>query len=363
MKLPFAISFLFLSVIVSAQIDPGFDKEECKEILAISAYIVEDTGYTNNIEAPKNYEKVYRSPVVGLDNLWELWMHKTKKQAVINIRGTTDKADSWLLNVYAAMIPARGTIQWGENNEFQFDYNFASHEKAGVHVGWTVGLAELYQDIGPKIDSLNKAGIKNIIITGHSQGGGIAYLLNAHVKSLQKSGQLDEDIRFKTYCTAAPKPGNLYFAYAYEALNYGGWAFNLVNAADWVPEVPMSIQTLNDFNNTNPFIHAEDAIKNQKWTTRIVLSHIYKKLSKPTFKAQENYEKYLGEAVSKFINEKIPNLKVPEYLSSNNYARTGDMIVLQPEADYYEKFPDSETRIFVHHFHHPYLYLLNQLEE
>ena len=168
-------------------------------------------------------------------------------------------------------------------------------------------------------------------------------------------------MRIKTYGSAAPKPGNLYFAYDYEALTFGGWAFNVVNAADWVPETPISIQTVNDFNTTNPFINAGDAIKKQKTATRIVLKHVYKKLSKPALKAQKNYEKYLGKMTEKLIKENIPDFISPDYYKSNNYVRTGNMIVLMPDEEYYQKYPDSETNIFIHHYHQPYLDLLEKL--
>ncbi|HPN72156.1 MAG TPA: hypothetical protein PLZ32_21680, partial [Saprospiraceae bacterium] len=76
----------------------------------------------------------------------------------------------------------------------------------------------------PKIDSLYKTGTKEFLIMGHSQGGAIAYLMTSYLYNLQQLGQLPIDIKFKTYCSAAPKPGNLYYAYEYEAMTQGGWA-------------------------------------------------------------------------------------------------------------------------------------------
>jgi hypothetical protein len=70
---------------------------------------------------------------------------------------------------------------------------------------------------------------------------------------LSNHWQASKDIKFKTYCSAAPKPGNLYFSYDYEADNQIGWSFTVVNGADWVPELPVSIQSIGDFNKTNPF--------------------------------------------------------------------------------------------------------------
>jgi uncharacterized membrane protein YGL010W len=40
--------------------------------------------------------------------------------------------------------------------------------------------------------------------------------------------------------------------------------------------------------------------------------------------------------------------------------RTGQTVVLQPDAAYYAKYPDSDKQIFVHHFHHPYIYLVKK---
>lgn len=356
------ILFLFFLKVHSLcqQLEPGFNKEEYIEQLLISVRSVKDSTYESTFDKPARFKMIYQSPTMGLDNSWDLWGNE-QGTAVISLRGTTEKPDSWLENFYAAMIPAKGEIQLGNGETFA--YYLADNPRAGVHVGWVVGMAFLATDILPKIDSLYQTGIKNFIINGHSQGGAIAYLFTAHVLHLQKQGKLAKDIQFKTYCSAAPKPGNLYFAYEYEAMTQNGWAVNVVNAADWVPEVPMSIQTLDDFNKTNPFIHAETIIKKQKPMARVVLKRMYKKLDKPTRTAQKNYEKYLGKMAHKLVNNQIQGLVVPEYMGTNNYVRTGITIVLTPNDEYYQKFPDDSTKIFVHHFHEPYLFLARCLDK
>ncbi len=58
-----------------------------------------------------------------------------------------------------------------------------------------------------------KAGIRNFYLLGHSQGAAINFLVTAHLRHLQKTGRIPADVRFKSYRSAAPKPGNLYFAY------------------------------------------------------------------------------------------------------------------------------------------------------
>lgn len=337
---------------------PGFDRNEYIEQMLISVQSVKDSSYASEFDRPKSFEMIYQSENIGLDNSWDLWLN-SENIASISLRGTTEKPESWLENFYAAMIPAKGTIIIEGNKEFEYD--LSADPKAAVHVGWAVGLAYLIRDIQPKIDSLYEKGTKDFLITGHSQGGAIAYLLTAHLRRQQLLGNLPSDLKFKTYCSAAPKPGNLYFAYTYEAMTQNGWGFNVVNSADWVPEVPMSIQTLNDFNIVNPFVNVDQIIKKQKLPARVVMKRIYKKLDKPTKKAQKNYEKYLGKMANKLVANKLEGLSVPDYVESNNYVRTGITIVLTPDQNYYDKFPNNPEAIFSHHFHHPYLYLAKRL--
>lgn len=360
MKIKSLILLLFISLTVHGQLlKPGFDKDEYREMMLISAKTSAlDSIYYNKYPDPPHYKMLYRSSSIGLDNLWELWSDGMGK-AVISIRGTTEKAESWLANFYAAMVPAKGELKL--SNDDVFSYHLATNPKAAVHVGWLVSTAFLSKEIVPKIKEQYQKGTKNIIIMGHSQGGAIAFLLTSYLYNLQQLNQLPKDIRFKTYCSAAPKPGNLYYAYEYEAMTQGGWAFNVVNAADWVPEMPISIQTLNDFNYANPFKNAKNIIKKQKFPKNLVLKYAYNQLDKPTKKAQRKYEKYLGNLASKIIKQYLKDFTPPKYYKSNDYVRTGATIVLLPDDDYFKKYPDDPSKLFPHHFHEQYLYLLDKL--
>ncbi len=337
----------------SQGLQPGFIKNEYKELMYISARTCgASPEYYNQFPEPSHFKMLYRSQPIGLDNLWDLWVSEDKI-AVISIRGTTQNAESWLANLYAAMVPAKGVLHL--NSQDSFVYNLAAHHHAAVHVGWLLSTAYLSKEVVPKIEELYKQGFKDFIVTGHSQGGAISYLLY----SLQDDHTLPMDIRFKTYCSAAPKPGNLYYAYEYEAKTQGVWAFNVVNAADWVPEVPMSIQTVTDFNDINPFNNAEMMINKEKFLKRLALKHVYKQLSKPAIKAQKNYENYLGKMTSKIIRQKVEGFIPPEYYKSNHYVRTGRTIVLFPDEAYYKIYPNDEKQTF----NKPYLMLLEQLSD
>ncbi|GAB3538985.1 lipase family protein [Spirosoma fluminis] len=351
------VSLLYGTSAFGQKLKPGFDKAEYIELLKVSAQFGDST-YVKAFPAPQQFTLTYRSPIIGLDNRWDLWTDNQGK-AVFSLRGTTANSVSWLANFYAAMVPAKGELQLDSTQKFT--YELASNPRAAVHVGWLISTAFLARDILPRLDSCYRRGIKDMIIMGHSQGGAIAFLLTAHLRNLQKQAKIPADIQFKTYCSAGPKPGNLYFAYEYEAATQNGWAYNVVNSADWVPEVPISIQTINDFNTTNPFKGAPALIKNQKLPQRIILRHVYNSLSKPALKAQKNYQKYLGRVASNTVKKNLTGYLPPEYYNSNDYVRTGNTIVLLADTDYLKQYPDSKEKIFTHHFHPPYLYLANKL--
>ena len=347
----------------SQNLKPGFDKAEYIELLKIAQkqHIDLDKWKDNvSIPDPQEYKLVYRSKEIGLSNVWDLWVHKTKPVAVISVRGTTADPNSWLANFYAAMVPAKGQLKI--NKSFVFDYELSSHPQAAVHVGWLFSMAFISQEVVGKIDSCYKKGIKEYILTGHSQGGGITFLLNSYLMNLKSVNKLPQDVLFKTYCSAGPKPGNLYYAYSFEHDNEGGWAFNTVNTADWVPEVPFSIQTKNDFNKTSIFSVSDKLINKQKYPLRAGMKHIYRKLTKPGLKAQKNYTRYMGKMVSKSIRKLYPEFEVPAYYPSNNYTRTGATTVLYADDSYYAKFPDSDSNIWAHHFIEPYLFLAEKLK-
>ncbi|WP_375586081.1 lipase family protein [Cyclobacterium xiamenense] len=357
--------FCLLSTTAYTQVlQPHFDKEEYVELLKINKKThlpLEKWATDSLVTMPEKYAFSYRSPELAFDNRWDLWFHKTQPIAVLSVRGSIATEASWLANFYAAMIPAKGEIEWGKTTKFP--YALAESPKAAVHVGWLLAMAHLTETIESKIDSSYQAGVKDFILTGHSQGGGITYLLTAYLRTLQKNNRLPADIQFKTYCSAGPKPGNLFFAYEYEKMTDGGWAFNVVNTADWVPDVPFSLQTINDFTEVNPFSQADQVVKKQKFPKNLVLKHLYNKLSKPSLKAQKNYQKYLGEKVSVAVKKQLPDIQLPEYYESNHYVRTGRTIVLVPDQAYWDRYPNtpSSTEVWTHHLIVPYLFLASRL--
>lgn len=352
------LSLLFLSNVSAHVLKPGFDKAEYIELLRISA-LQGDADSAKGIPQPEHSKRLYRSEIVGMDNRWDLYM-RDDNVAIISIRGTTAKSISWVENLYSAMVPAKGSLILSDN--YTLNYDLADNPKAGVHIGWLIGMGFLVRDMLPKIDSVYNAGVRDVIIMGHSQGGAITYLLTSHLYRLQQTGNLPKDIRFKTYCSAAPKPGNLYYAYDYEAWTEG-WEVNVVNSADWVPEVPVSVQTVDDFNNINPFSDISGVVAKQKFPKNLALRYAYNRVSKPGHKAQKRYRNYFGDMVSKNVRKHIKEFKTPKYLETTHYVRTGRTIVLKADEAYYKRFPDNKEKLFGHHFMRAYLYLTQKLPD
>jgi hypothetical protein len=336
-------------------LQPGFSGKEYRELLEMFSRQEDNLRPDYEIPAPTNYKKVYRSPEVGLMNRWELWYRDDNRIAVINIRGTIQNSQSWLENFYAAMVTAQGSLQI--NDSTNFTYQLAADSNATVHVGWLLGLAHLSPTILQKIDESYKAGIREFFIFGHSQGGALAYLVRSHLHYLQQAGKLPADIFFKTYCSAGPKPGNLFYAYDFDFITRNGWAFNVVNAVDWVPQTPFSVQTLDDYSKVNPFANVDNALSGQNFFVRLYLKDKFRKMDKATTKAQKRFEQYLGRMLEKQVKRALPQYQPPKYVAGNNYQRAAMPIVLQPDAVYKNRFPDDQSKVFVHHLLQPYYYL------
>lgn len=355
MKAPSIIAIFLLLVCfytTKAQLlRPGFDPEEYMEMLRISALQVDTPWKINNVPQPYHHQLVYRSPVTGLDNRWDMWQRTDGKVAVMSIRGTTKDNTSWLENFYCAMIPASGSIQLPGR---RFDYHLSDDPRAAIHIGWTIGLGSLAPTIEEQFRIQYDKGVRHFIIMGHSQGGAIAFLLNSYLHDLMKKGKLPGDVTIKTYCSAGPKPGNLYYAYSYEQMTQGGWAYNVINPKDWVPETPFSIQTTRDFSNLNPFNGARSMIRKMPGMQRIVLGYVYGRLDKSTKKASRKFKNTLGDLLSNQVKKLLPGYVQPALANTMDYVRVGNSIILKPDAGYLRLHPDNSANVFVHHMPGPY---------
>ncbi|KAA2243415.1 lipase family protein [Chitinophaga agrisoli] len=351
-------SILLYCLPATAQkLQPGFDPKEYEQLLRVTA-LQGDTPWTKLVVPyPDNCRLIYRSPVVGMLNRWDLWLHEDHT-AIISIRGTTGTAVSWLANFYAGMIPAMGTLQL--NDSTRFPYKLARDSAAYVHAGWTLGMASIAPDVVSKIKEYHKKGIRNFLIVGHSQGAAIAFLLRSYLEYLDDP-DFPRDILIKTYCSAAPKPGNLYYAYDYDFITRDGWGYRVINPRDWVPETPFSIQTTNDYNSVNPFVNLHKGLKKQRFFIRLAVNYMYGRLDRSSKRASRRMQRVLGKLAYKQVHKTLAEYGRPDFVNSHNYTPAGSPIILYPQDGYDAKFPFDGKNLFVHHMVAPYVYLLKQI--
>jgi hypothetical protein len=336
---------------------PGFDPGEYADLLQLNFVAMGDSlhvgdDYTMNKGV---YKKIFRSPEVGLYNKVEIYL-QNGNTAVISLRGTVAKAESWMENFYFAMSKATGRLRL--NDSTLFEYRLAADTQAFVHTGWLLGLAHLAPFINAQLKSLLDSGITNVIVMGHSQGGALAFLTTSYI--WYKYAPAYPTLKIKTYASAAPKPGNLYYAYDFDHITGIGYGYRIVNSADWVPETPVSIQTVNDFNEVNPVTEAPKILKKQKFAIRTALMHVYNRLDKTSYKSMKKYRKYTGEFIYKRVKKTLPQFEEPVYPYSMNYMTAGAPVILVGDSKYQEQFKFDGKDIFIHHMLKPYMYLLNQ---
>lgn len=342
--------FAQITPLTAQQLKPGFDPREYTELLDIN-FLHADTPWVNSqIPMPKHSRFVYRSPETGLYNRWNLWL-RDDQTAIISIRGTIPKQESWLENFHAGMIPAIGQLQLNDSTIFR--YRLAKDSNAYVHAGWTLALASMAPDIVARIKEYYQKGVRDFLISGHSQGGAISFLLRSYLEYLDDP-DLPKDITYKTYCSAAPKPGNLYYAYDYDFITRNGWGFRVINPRDWVPETPFSLQTTNDFNTPNPFINIKGSLKKQNFFVRLVLNSMYNGLDRSAKRTSRRMQRLLGKRLAGRVRSSIPGYKPPPFVNSHNYMPAGTPVILFPDAAYDEKYIFDGKNIFIHHMHAPY---------
>lgn len=366
MKNNLFLPILFISITSSfAQLpykfSSGFNPRECDEILLLN------DAFMNRVPVEKfadsvsltEYRFIYRSPSVGLDNLWDLWV-RSDSTIVMMLRGTTSDPKSLLADFYCAMIPAKGRVALSETESF--DYKIAEHDRAAVHAGFLAGFAYVAYDAQPKIDSLYKAGYRNFLVGGHSQGGALVYYASAWLYYLEKDG-VYPNIKVKAYATASPKMGNMYFVYDYDHIMRSEWAFSVTNSKDPVPEMPFTAQQLiPDMNEPNPLVAAKKGLKKQPLFKRMFLTNAYNKMDKKAVKSSKAYQKYLGKFVGKFVGDMVPGLKLPEPVNTTYFLRPGVPISLVPKEAYFEFFKESGNDYY-HHGIESYRFLLRKQYE
>ena len=298
------------------------DINEAKDMAAICNSFTFLNLYNSDDEIiPEGYKKTFTSGMFGMDNKYQIY--RAKNKAVINVRGSTAKTISWMENIYSAMIPAEGEIVMQDRT---FKYTFSDDDKAGVHAGYTLGVAFLAEDIIHHIKSLNYDGIYDLTITGHSQGGALAILLRAYFEHLP-NGVISEKNRFRTYAFANPKVGNKEFVNSYISKCKKGTNYSIVNVKDVIPKMPISTNYDKEVSTTASI---SKLIFDKTYKFKDAVTGTLGKVFGGTIRGLMSYA---SSSAFKNITKEVGGVKMPENIADNNYEVMGNRIELR-EFDY-----------------------------
>ena len=355
MKKTTLIALLVYTGISFAQYNPLFNKQEATNLVAICNYWY--NGKIDGVDSTyidSTYKLLYESKPTKMDNVWQFWQ-KGDNAVVINLRGTTKRSISWFENFYAAMIPAQGEMLLPDSRKVK--YKFAENKKATIHTGWAIGVETMLPDILKHIKEANDKGIYNVYITGFSQGGALVHVLRAALEYIPEE-QLSSKNIFKVYAFAAPKPGNRFFAYDYASYtSLKNPSYTIINSADWVPQVPFTIQSPDNMVDANPFVALENNDIEMSLFKRIFIKRIYYSMKNPVNKSQKRFKKVLGSDIEKQIKNSIGDFETPPNVDDFSYSPVGVQVILEP---WEGNTDDKMLSFFWQHLPAHYYYLIKE---
>lgn len=304
-----------------AQLREGFDPDEVKALISMcNSYTFQNLYGSDAAIAPKNYKKTFTSPVIGMDNKFQVY---TKDDVgVLNFRGSTNQITSWVENMYSAMIPAKGEILLDQKST---PYSFAEDTSAAVHAGYALAVVLLSPSIIDQIKQLNQQGIYSIIITGHSQGGSLANLTRAYLENLPK-GTLSAKNVYKTYAFANPMCGNKNFSEEYH-VRYceNNMSYSIINPADLVPSMPMHYQEEGKLLSTDrlkSWLLGKESFDIRKIGVELAVRQFEKSL--------KSYVKSSNRLIETMVSAAYGSVDMPDYVSDINYFQVGNIRALEP---------------------------------
>jgi hypothetical protein len=251
----------------SGRFAKGFDASEAYSLLelCINANNLGEKGY---IWQADDWTPIYpaaatdAAPVIGpWNNAWRLWRNHTAPDTyAVVIRGTVEKSSSILQDVVTTSISAEKAVikAWADSAAGEAGYisfKLADAAKSETHIGFTYGLAVLMfaSDTGILRTLRDQVPVgSKLLITGHSQGAAIATLTHAFLHyaindPVDRYELREKNYSLKSYVFAQPKPGNWQFALDFARVaGSRGTAFTVNNSRDWVTQVPLSIEFLDE---------------------------------------------------------------------------------------------------------------------
>ena len=298
----------------------AFDPALARDLSALCAtHTFRDLYGSDAAIMPEGYALIHTSTPRGMDNLFQVF--RKGAMGVIEVRGSTADPLSWMENIHAAMLPAEGTVVIDGR---PFDYHFTDDTAAAVHAGYTLGVAFIAEEVVEQLRILDRQGVHDIVITGHSQGGALAHLLRAHLEHLPTS-RVPAHLRFRTYAFANPMVGNAAFARWYgEAFCTTGTSFSIINPEDPVPGMPLAYHDQRMFSagTLNAMMSGQDG-----YDVRSVARSALFRMFRGTL---TDLAQYTSSSVEKRIAKPVGEVRLPPYREELNYAVMPERVVLDP---------------------------------
>lgn len=319
MKKLVTLLLILLSFSTFSQFNSGFDATEVRNMIQICNSFGYIDLYSSDKEIlPAGFEKEFTSASLGMDNKFQVY--KSGDKGVINFRGTTSKQTSWMENLYASMIPAKGKIII---NGKKFNYQMGENSGSYIHAGYTLAIGYMKDDLLNQIRELNKQGIYDIYITGHSQGGALAILFRSYLNYLPES-ELSKKNNFKVYAFANPMVGNDSYVKEYNN-NYcdNGMSFAIHNPEDFVIKLPVS-QADETFWEKNISLLLSNSKQFSK-SNALMEGAMYMFKDKVVELA-----KTMSKQIEAMLFKELGTIEMPEFQSELNYKHTGNIILISP---------------------------------
>lgn len=289
------------------QMQPGFQPEEARDMIMLcNTHTFIDLYGSDEKMVPDGYTRIYSSVATPLDTKFEVF--RKGDLGVIEFRGSTANMMSWMVNVHSSMIPAEGRMVI---NGAKFDYEFAEDSSAAVHAGYALVIGTIADEVLGQLKELQKLGIHDVILTGHSQGAAVAHLLRAYLEHLPRR-KLPSQIQFKTYAFAAPMVGDKAFADEYERdFCTRLTSFSIIEPEDPVPNMPIAYKEGNAFSMQNILAMMTGGASVKSSAKNALLNLFSGGLEKITGAADVSFAKRVEGALGE--------VEMPEYRKEWNY--------------------------------------------
>lgn len=237
-------------------IEPGFRAAEALDMLDICADL-NTMGDGSPTPIPSGgWRPKFEGGGKGLghfDNAWKLWS-KDDKTYAIAVRGTVPSAPNIVQDILATSIPAEQVEIEDQGKRQLLRFRLAETAKSEAHMGFAYGAAGLlfHETKGILKQLRDLPSGSRVYVTGHSQGAAIATLVHSflHYASHDPHDRYGLNAKvasLKSYLFAQPKPGNWQYSMDFARIaGFPGMAYVVNNTWDWVPQVPITLQFLDE---------------------------------------------------------------------------------------------------------------------